>query len=539
MRISNGGLKALLVWVLNIKTVFSITVDLTSNESVKVASQTCATGMLQNYTAEIPGVLGSPYSWSTAATVFGSLVDYWYYTGDDKFNNITTDALLNQAGESYKFIPTNGVQGDTSDQALWGLVVMSAAEYGFPAPPAGKPSWASMANAVFEDQVSRWDTSTCGGGLSYQVFGDPVAPGFKVAFSNARFGSLAARLGAYTGYFNWANKTWNWVTSSSGLASSDYHFYLNSSPATNCTSINHLEWTAVSGTYLTIAATMWNSTQQDAWQDRINGIIRTSLHFFNNGIMNEVACEGIRKCDLEQLTYKGQFARSLAITNKVAPFAKGFIMPLLRSSARGAAAQCVGGPQSNLCGFLWNTTYDGTAGPGQQMSALQVIQANLVVTVVGPLQGSLSTSNGSTSATPTLQGSLPTSNGSTSATPTAPPVNSTSKLSKGSIAGIVIGSLLGVTIATGVVFLFIFKQKSSTDKNVNSQSEAWLKPELDGNVKTSTLYELEYIQPQELPDNQLLGELRAPGISSEHPIPQNEVEHALNRVENSSQRNIE
>jgi hypothetical protein len=108
------------------------------------------------------------------------------------------------------------------------------------------------------------------------------------------------------------------------------------------------------------------------------------------------------------------------------------------------------------------------------MSALQVIQANLVVTAVGPLRGSLLTSNGSTSATPTT-----------------PPVNSTAKLSKGSIAGIVIGSVLGVAIATGVVFLFIFKQKSSTDKNVNSRSEAWLKPELDGNVKISILYELE------------------------------------------------
>lgn len=80
-----------------------------------------------------------------------------------------------------------------------------------------------------------------------------------------------------------------------------------------------------------------NQTQQNAWRTHINSIINTSLIFFNNNIINKVTYEGVRKYDLEQLTYKEQFAWSLIITVKVALFTEDFIMPRLRSSARGTA----------------------------------------------------------------------------------------------------------------------------------------------------------------------------------------------------------
>ncbi|KAF2195712.1 glycoside hydrolase family 76 protein [Zopfia rhizophila CBS 207.26] len=511
MRLSNYALKAwCLGYALQIEPVSSTTVDLTSNESIKAASQTCAIGMLQNYTGQIPGILGSPYTWPIAGAVFGSLVDYWYYTGNDKFNNTTMDALLNQAGDRYNFRPTNGVQGNSADQALWGLVTMSAAEYGFPDPPAGKPSWISMAKTVFEDQLSLWDNSTCGGGLSYQVFGEPVVPGFKVGISTSRFGSLAARLGAYTSnttYSDWAEKSWSWVFST-GLASPDYHFYLNVSSSTNCTSISHLEWSAVAGTYLNIAATMWNMTQDELWVSRIQGILKTTSIFFENTIMKEVACEDSGRCELEHMTYKGQFARSLAITAKIAPFTADTIMPLLRSSAKAAAAQCIGGLQNNLCGFNWTSSYDGTAGPGQQMSVLQVIQANLEPTVRGPLKG------------------IPdANNGSTSATQTPPSTNSGMNLGKGTIAGIVIGSVFGVAMIIGVISFFVVKHKTSAHKNAKPETEVWSKPELDGkNVNNPVLYELEHTRPQELPDNQLPGELDASEASPEHSTTRSEIQ---------------
>lgn len=103
--------------------------------------------------------------------MFGSLIDYWYYTGDDTYNNITSQALVFQMGDAYDFMPANQSKDEgNDDQVFWGFSVMSAAEYQFPDPPSGDPTWASLAQAVWNSQVVRWDTSTCAGGLRWQIY---------------------------------------------------------------------------------------------------------------------------------------------------------------------------------------------------------------------------------------------------------------------------------------------------------------------------------------------------------------------------------
>jgi hypothetical protein len=56
------------------------------------------------------------------------------------------------------------------DQGFWGMTAMTAAEYNFPNPPSDQPSWLSLAQAVFNTQAPRWDASSCGGGLRWQIF---------------------------------------------------------------------------------------------------------------------------------------------------------------------------------------------------------------------------------------------------------------------------------------------------------------------------------------------------------------------------------
>jgi mannan endo-1,6-alpha-mannosidase len=96
--------------------------------------------------------------------------------------------------------------------------------------------------------------------------------------------------------------------------------------------------------------------------------------------MYEQACETTDTCDTDQLSFKAYFSRWLAATTKYAPFTYNTIKPLLKSSAAAAALQCDGTAFSNACGFKWTdgATWDGTNGVGQQMSALEVIQANLI-----------------------------------------------------------------------------------------------------------------------------------------------------------------
>ena len=53
------------------------------------------------------GLLPDPYYWWEAGAMFGQLVEYWFYTGDDTYNQITTNALLAQMGPQNDFMPPN------------------------------------------------------------------------------------------------------------------------------------------------------------------------------------------------------------------------------------------------------------------------------------------------------------------------------------------------------------------------------------------------------------------------------------------------
>ena len=210
---------------------------------------------------DVPGNLPDPYYWWEAGAMFSTFVDYWYYTGDDEYNAITEQAIMHQVGDYNAFMPPNQTKTlGNDDQAFWGMTAMTAAEVKFPDPPADKPSWLSLAQAVFNTQAPRWDDSTCGGGLRWQIFTFNNGYNYKNTISNGCFFNIAARLGKYTGnktYIEWAEKTWDWVEAV-GLMSPDYHFYDGSDDTINCTQINHIQWTYNAGVFMYGAAAMWN-----------------------------------------------------------------------------------------------------------------------------------------------------------------------------------------------------------------------------------------------------------------------------------------
>jgi mannan endo-1,6-alpha-mannosidase len=214
-----------------------------------------------NTPGNIPGSLPGPYFWWEAGAMFGTLVDYWYYTGDTSFNDITTQALLFQVGPNADYMPPNQTKDEgNDDQSFWGMAALSAAEAKYPDPPPGQPQWLALAQGVFNTQAPRWDESTCGGGLRWQIFTFNNGYNYKNTISNGCFFNIAARLGRYTGnqtYVQWAEKMWDWV-SATGLMSTDYHFYDGTDDTINCTQVNHIEWSYNTGVYLLGAANMWN-----------------------------------------------------------------------------------------------------------------------------------------------------------------------------------------------------------------------------------------------------------------------------------------
>jgi mannan endo-1,6-alpha-mannosidase len=214
-----------------------------------------------NTSGNTPGTLPQPYYWWEAGAMFGSMIDYWYYTGDSTYNDVTSQALLFQVGPNQDYMPPNQTKDEgNDDQGFWGMAAMSAAETNFQNPPAGSPQWLALAQAVFNTQASRWDTGTCGGGLKWQIFTFNNGYNYKNSISNGCFFNLAARLAKYTGndtYAQWATKTWDWVNTIS-LMDDQYYIYDGTDDTANCTVINKLQWTYNAGVYLLGAATMYN-----------------------------------------------------------------------------------------------------------------------------------------------------------------------------------------------------------------------------------------------------------------------------------------
>jgi hypothetical protein len=80
-------------------------------DSIKAAARTCADGMMTYYQGNLSGMpqglLPSPYYWWEAGAMFGQMVEYWYYTGDSTYNEVTTQALLAQVGPDNDYMPPN------------------------------------------------------------------------------------------------------------------------------------------------------------------------------------------------------------------------------------------------------------------------------------------------------------------------------------------------------------------------------------------------------------------------------------------------
>lgn len=254
--------------LLSARIASAIQLDLSSDASIKQAASTIAHDMMTYYvgnqSGQVPGLLPPPYYWWEAGAMFGSLIDYWYYTGDSTYNDEVEQALLFQVGPYNNYEPTNRTSDlGNDDQAFWGMAAMSAAELKFQNPAADKPQWLALAQAVFNRQAARWDSQTCGGGLRWQIFSFNKGYNYKNSISNGCFINLGARLGAYTGntsYFDQVDKVWDWMDSV-GLISQSFQVFDGTDVTINCTQLDHVQWTYNGGVLLLSAATMWNQVR--------------------------------------------------------------------------------------------------------------------------------------------------------------------------------------------------------------------------------------------------------------------------------------
>ncbi|KAF4582133.1 Mannan endo-1,6-alpha-mannosidase [Ophiocordyceps camponoti-floridani] len=382
---------ALLSW-----NVQAIEVNVDDEASLKRAAGTAAFGLMKYYsgnnTGDTPGNLPSPYFWWTAGAMFGTIIDYWFLTGDSSYNDATIQAIVHQGADTRDFMPKNQTRTEgNDDQGFWAMTAMTAAENKFPDPPAEKPQYLALVQAVFNQYVQRWDVDDCGGGLRWQIFSFNNGFNYKNSISNGCFFNIAARLARYTGnstYADWANKIFEWEQQV-GLISPEFDVFdgITIEADKQCRGLNKDQWSYNAGIYLEGAAAMSDVTKNETWKIRRDGLLRESLtRFSKDQVLFEQFCEPSRRCNNDQQSFKGFMARWLASTIKLAPETTDSIMPVLRATAQAAAASCAGstapgpppagfnGQPGTACGFGWEQkNFDGITGVPPQMNAVAAL----------------------------------------------------------------------------------------------------------------------------------------------------------------------
>ena len=419
--------------MLSLATFFSIlglplstALDLNSPQSVRDAAASAAYGLQKFYDGNSTGVLGKfpfpPYYWWESGAAWGGMINYWHFTGDDSYNNVTYNALVSQIGPSGDFVMPVEVFDEVSglrspvnfpslllnshrqgndDQAFWALAAMSAAEYGFPPPPSPYECWTEICVNVFNDYVDRWYnmSDTCGGGLKWQYTSANVGYHYKNSISNGGFFQLSTRLARMTGnqtYLDWANKIWDWSVTI-GLIDDKFNVFDGTDDTINCTGVNHNRWTYNAAIYLYGVAVMQNCTNgSSVWHERTSGLLNNIFSTFfspfpnSTAIMYESLCEPTSACNNDQFSMKAYLSRWLALTSILVPSTSESIYSHLRASAIGAVAACSGldgGPDGKHCGSKWYIgTNDGMTGMGQQLSAMEIMYALLSNETAPPMQ---------------------------------------------------------------------------------------------------------------------------------------------------------
>ncbi|KAI1392471.1 glycoside hydrolase family 76 protein [Hypoxylon trugodes] len=432
--------------------VISIDVDWTQDSSIKSAASTIAYGLVKYYTGnntgDTPGNLPDPYYWWEAGAMFGTLIDYWAFTGDETYNDITLQAMMHQVGDDKDYMPNNQTKSEgNDDQGFWAMAAMTAAETNFTNPNTDDLSWLALAKAVYNEYVNRWEPDTCGGGMRWQIYTFNNGYNYKNSVSNGCFFNVAARLARYTAnetYGDWANKIFEWEQSVNFI-NSNYSVLdgAGNAGSDNCSHVNSAQFTYNAGLFMYGAAVMFNHTDgSDMWKERVDGLVKSAVSvFFQNGVMWEPSCE--KSPSVDQQSFKGHLARWMSLTAILAPFTHDTIMPLLKTTADAAAKQCSGpssddykGPSGTACGYSWlqEGTFDGTTGVGEQMNALQAVIATLGDTAPAPY----TSENGGSS-----EGDAAPSANDASKIPQMKPITAGDRAGAGILTTLVLGGLVG------------------------------------------------------------------------------------------------
>jgi predicted alpha-1,6-mannanase (GH76 family) len=271
---------------------------------------------LQRWYRPSSGLYQKPADWWNSANAITVLVDYSRATHTTKYLGAVAHTF-SHANEAYN--TTNFINDSNDDEGWWALAWIDAYDL------TKTHRYLAMAETIFADMTTQWDTATCGGGVWWSK--NLKTSAYKNAITNELFLEIAASLAnretdrdRKAQYGAWARKEWQWF-SAAGMINADnlINDGLNASNPASCTNNNGTTWTYNQGVILGGLVELSKTDQDPALLERARTIANATIaHLVTaNGVLREPDGKGP---DLPQ--FKGIFLRNLVRLNNAGPRAE-------------------------------------------------------------------------------------------------------------------------------------------------------------------------------------------------------------------------
>jgi len=317
---------------------------------------------LKQWYGQSTGLYAAPSGWWNSANAITVLVNYSRVTGSKEYiaSIANTFANANAANHTANFINSYN-----DDEGWWALAWIDAYDL------TGNRAYLTMAESIFADIESEWDTTTCGGGVWWSKSGGGT---YKNTIANELFLAVAASLANRVGdparkahYLGWAKREWRWFKDSGMMnAQNLINDGLTSTNPKACTNNGATEWSYNQGVILGGLVELYRADDDPTLLPTAEAIADATIaNLTRNGILQERTVSGN---DTPQ--FKGIFVRNLALLYKAAPKAEYKRFVDANADSIWTNDQ---GPDYKL-GGVWQGPFD-SGDATRQTSALDVLVA--------------------------------------------------------------------------------------------------------------------------------------------------------------------
>jgi predicted alpha-1,6-mannanase (GH76 family) len=329
---------------------------------------------LQSWYIPATGLYQKPTDWWNTANAMTVLVDYSRVTHSTTYMGAVANTFAN-ANKAYHV--TNFVNDANDDEAWWALAWVDAYDL------TKDPKYLDMADKIYADLLTQWDTTTCGGGIWWSK--DLKHSAYKNAIVNELFLQLAAEL-ANRGtdakkkaeYLGWAQKEWQWFAAS-GMINADHlvNDGLNAKDPKACTNNHQQTWSYNQGVILAGLTDLATATHDASLISKAQAIADAAIKNLVTpaGVFEDKLRPG-QKPGADMPQFKGVFLRGLVMLNNADPKPRYKAFALTNAKSILANDHGSGPDGAHKFGVYWQGPFDSADGT-RQTSAIDVFLAVL------------------------------------------------------------------------------------------------------------------------------------------------------------------